>query len=171
MLDRNLRRSFFDYCQGLLTSPPTGTFTSAWNVYQHDKFVMVNHVPVWPYVYMVDRSVEPRGNRVPLVIIEMGGIQKAPFELGNRNGHIFSADINIFGNDSATRDDLATLFRDYFGLTFAIKDFTTAGSPTIDTATLLDEPYLTPISLGEEVGLEGSLWNFSVVTIEAQTTT
>lgn len=173
MLDRNLRRSLFDYCQDLIKYPPSGTFTTGFNVYTAIKSQYRNpaFVPVRPYVFMVDRNLEPTTSRVPLIIVEISGIAKAPYELGNRTGHIGTADLNIFGDTRGTRDDLIGFYRDNFGLTFQVYDYTTAGSPAFDTAELLDEPTSVLVSTGEEVEFEGSLYNFGVVSFDFLTRT
>lgn len=168
MLDRNFRRSVFDYSKSLLTAPPFGTFNAAFNVYYNLKSQYRNPAfePVRPYVFMIDHNVEPTISRVPLVIVEVTGFGKTPYEMGNRGGHIASVDLNIFGDTRGTRDDLTTLFRDYFGLSFTVYDYTTAGSPAIDFAELLDEPIAVGISLGEDVDAEGSLMNFNVTSFD-----
>lgn len=171
MLDRNLRRSIFDYCQNMLLYPPIGTFTNSFNVYTGIKSQYRNKafVPVRPFVFMIDRNLEPTTSRVPLIIVEVSGIAKTPFELGNRTGHIATVDLNIFGDTRGLRDDLIGYFRDNIGLTIDIFDYTSAGSPAIDSAELIDEPTSVLVSTGEEAELEGSLYNFGVVSFEILT--
>lgn len=168
MLDRNFRRSVFDYTKSLLTAPPAGTFGSAFNVYTNLKsqYRNIDFEPVRPFVFMMDSNIEPTVSRVPLVIVEVTGFGKTPYELGNRNGHLASVDLNVFGDTRGARDDLTTLFRDYFGLTFTVYDYTTSGSPAIDTAELLDEPIATNVSLGEDVAEDSTLMNFCVISFE-----
>lgn len=171
MIDRNLRRSLFDYCKSLLLTPPSGTFNANFNVYTaiRDQYRNTSFVPTRPFVFMVDRNIEPTTSRVPLIVIEVEGLAKAAFELGNRNGHLASVNINIFGDTRGMRDDLTSLYRDYFGLTFPILDYTTSGSPSLGYAELLDEPTSVQVSVGEDVAEEGSLYNFNVVSFDIVT--
>jgi hypothetical protein len=125
--------------------------------------VSTTFVPVRPFLYMVDRYIEPTVDKVPLIVVEIDTVAKMSHEVGNRNGHIAACALNIFGDTRGSRDDLSSFLRDQFALTFSILDYGTAGSPVIDTAFLLDEPSVTTISLGEDVGKEGSLWNFNVM--------
>jgi hypothetical protein len=164
--DRNLRRSLFDYARGLLASPPANTFANAWNVYEHDQMVSTTFVPTRPFVYLVDRYIEPVVDKVPLIVVEIDTVAKMPHEVGNRNGHVAACALDIFGDTRGSRDDLSSFLRDQFGLTFPIMDYGTSGSPVIDTAFLLDEPSVTTLSLGEDVGKEGSLWNFNVMSFD-----
>jgi len=128
--------------------------------------ISATFVPVRPFIYMVDRYIEPVADKVPLIVVEIDTVAKMSHEVGNRNGHIAACALNIFGDTRGSRDDISSYLRDQFGLTFSIKDYGTAGSPVLDTAFLLDEPSVSTISLGEDVGKEGSLWNFNVMSFE-----
>ncbi|MBI5305519.1 MAG: hypothetical protein HY868_25545 [Chloroflexi bacterium] len=161
MLDlRNVERSLYEHVKGLLTAP-TGGLPVPYNVYGEDAYTNSSFAPVFPYVWMLGFRVRPRKSRLPLIIVDVGNTRHSPFEMGNRNGAMAFAQLNIFANTRGERDDLAAyLLKQVENV--PVYDYTPATPTFLWNAELLDK-LSQRNSIGEDAGKEGSLTNWMTV--------
>jgi hypothetical protein len=170
---RKVRRSLYDQVVTLLQAPPAGTFNAPWNTLTEANMaqstVDPTVTPGWPFIFVVDRNIRPKIGRLPLVVVGVTPNTRTHYELGSRNGHVLTMELDIFGNNRGNRDDLASFFQDNWPLMVNIKNYDAAGSPVIDTFEMLGEPDNVTVSLRDEAAKEGTLYNFNIVSVDGLT--
>lgn len=123
--NRAIRISLYNYIAGLFRTPPTTTGWTAYNVYGENslrQFRDGNFNPVQPFVYIIDSNVAPAKTELPMVIIETSTLAR-PYQLGDTNGRLSTANLHVFGQNRGQRDDIASMLQDVFA-----KNMTTSGS-------------------------------------------
>lgn len=175
LLDRLHRLSVKESLKSLFENPPAESGLSAFNVYSEADMRDMNKgkfSPEAPYVFITDTRIAPTAAQLPFIAIDMRPI-KQPFELGNRRGRRLSADLHIFGRSRGERDDLASLIADYL-TAVTVKNYNDyafmgfAAGALMCKGAIDGEPEMTPMSIGEEESLEGSLDNWLVLSFQYQ---
>lgn len=171
--NRDVTKSVMAWVRSTLLSPPASSELSAFNVYTLAQMELAGRTPsaftpVQPYCFVIDAYSRPIDAVTPMVVVEWMKTTRAPFELGNRNGHSYYMGIHVFGRNKNERDDLSDLFADNLPNAFTINHYNTSGSIVSTEIGLPDdeidtEPFLSRGGFlnKEDVRKEGTvdLWN------------
>lgn len=176
LLDRLHRLSIKESLKSLFESPPAGSGLSAYTVYSEQNMRDMNKgtftpTSSSPFLFITDTHIAPTVAQLPFIAIDVN-IQKAPYQLGDREGRRVSTDLHIFGRSRGERDDLASFVADNLTVItvknyneFAFKGF--AADAEMCKGEIVDEPMMTPMSImPEEESLEGSLDNWLMLSFE-----
>lgn len=78
----------------------------------------------WNYVSVVDEWAIVEASNPPVVVINMGGTDKAGYQLGGGKRSVRKVDIHIFASNSAERNDISeTLYDGLFNKSCPLYDF------------------------------------------------
>lgn len=167
--NRNIRRSIRDHVASVLESGMYGL--PAYNVYSEATMRSGASVTS-PHVYLTDIAIMPTATALPLVMIEVARIRKAPFEIGNREGRYLQVFLHVFGRNRGERDDLASLLQDNIGQSIDICDYS-SGSAVVDGTSIEIGPEIdqwdAPVA-SDSLREEASLLNMSIVSFYGVTT-
>lgn len=167
--DRNIRRSVLERVKTILQAPPDGS--SPYAVYDERQMRQVANkqlVPVARRAFLLDAYLRPAEPALPMVVVETS-VQKRSFELGNREGRLTTARLNVFGRLRGERDDLGSLLADHLGAAIPIYTFTSSGSSLAEQAVVRDLIELENVARVERLAQEGSLDLWQVVTFAFET--
>lgn len=177
--DRNIRKSIMARVRAMLVDPPTGSELNPYTVYNELDLLAISKSgktpAVRPYAFLLDAYMTPKAPLLPMVVVEVPLISQRPYELGNRKGRSTDAMVHCFGRRRGERDDLASLFCDYWGATFPIYQYVSGAGA--DVATFLENAELTDEILieerthvmSQEERREGSLDLWQIVHISFRT--
>lgn len=163
---RNVELSVAKKVEDLFENPPDGPTTN-YNVYCEDNFMSTTFVPTEPFIFLLDYRVRPKASRLPMVIIERAAAPHSLFEIGNRAGHLFTFNINIFGRNRGERSDLAAFLErnlEYLD----IYNFTPTTPSLLEEVPVISRAAVQPTET-PEVGIEGALNNPESVIFSFQT--
>ena len=147
--NRCIRKSLCNFITGLFDNPPADTGWEEWNTYSGNQLRQYregNFSPVNPFVYILDSNVAPTQSELPMLIIETSTITR-PFELGNTQGRLSTANLHVFGRNRGQRDDMASMLQDVFAgnmtttgsvVPFPVYDFQDAGASTLVETAHID---------------------------------
>jgi hypothetical protein len=116
--NRAIRISLYNYIADLFRTPPPATGWTAYNVYSENNLRQYrdgNFSPAVgsPYIYIVDSNVAPAKTELPMIIIETSTLAR-PYQLGDTNGRLSTANLHVFGKNRGQRDDMASMLQDVF---------------------------------------------------------
>ena len=134
-----------------------------------------NFTPTEPYCFVVLNRIEPTETQLPFIAVDTLPIDKAELELGNRAGRIGTVMLNILGRTDGEATDLASYLMDGIVDRFPIvnqNDVTYMGYAAHEVMAMCDitrQPRMeSPGPLAEALILEGSLFNWVIVSFEYQ---
>jgi len=163
LIERNILKSVMTDLRAVLTSGSGGL--SSYTVYSEKDLRNVQGktlTPTRPCVFLLDAYSRPAEPALPMMVVELGTIQKRPFELGNRKGRRVPVWVHVFGRQRGERDDLASLVADGVGAAVPIYDYS-SGSALLENAVVEDDIYIEPYVVPESYRVEGSLDEWSIV--------
>jgi len=165
----------------LFNDPPPDTGWEEWNTYsenQLDQYRSGNFSPVPPYIYIVDSNIAPRKMELPMIIIETSTLAR-PFQLGDTNGRLSTANLHVFGKNRGERDDFASMLQDVFAknmtttgsvVPFPVYDFQDAGASTlVETAHIHPGVTVETQTVGGLEQHERSTANWNIVSFSFET--
>ena len=110
LVDRCLKLSARQAIEDILESGRTEL--AAYNVYGEADFRgMLNETftPTRPYVFLVMSKMEPTDEaHLPFIVVQFGGIEYDPFELGNREGRTGPIWVHVIGETDGEATDIAS---------------------------------------------------------------
>ncbi len=166
LLFRNVERSVQEAIIDLLTVPTGELADNPYTVYTEDDFRNEDLTPTFPYLFLMDYRVAPRQTRLPMIILDVGPKAQSYYETGTRAGTYVTCNLHIFARTRGERDDLAAYL--YEALTaIAIKDYS-GSTPALKYAVQVEGKWSAHGSVGEDLGQEGSLSNWEVVSFGFQ---
>jgi len=171
--NRDVTKSVMAWVRSILLAPPASSELAAFNVYTWQQMEQASatpatFTPVQPYCFVLDASNRPVDTVTPMAVVEWMKTTRAPFELGNRNGHSYYMGIHVFGRNKNERDDLSDLFANNLPNAFTVNHYNTSGSLVSTEIGLPDdeidtEPFLSRggFLAKEALRKEGTvdLWN------------
>ena len=167
--ERDVRRSVYERVKTIFQAPPDGS--TAYAVYDERQMRQVQKGEISPVarrVFLLDAYVRPVETALPVVVIETS-TRRRPFELGNRDGRLVTARLNVFGRLRGERDDLGSLLADNIGAALPIYAFTSSGSSLSEQAMVGDWVELDNMARVERLAQEGTLDLWQVVTFAFET--
>lgn len=179
--NRCIRKSLYNFIMDLFKNPPPATGWEGWNCYSENQlreYRRANFNPVAPYIYIVDSNIAPTKTEVPIIIIETSTLAR-PFELGNTQGRLSTANLHVFGRNRGQRDDIASMLQDVFArnmittgsvVPFPVYDFQDAGASELVETALIDPGISVEYpTIGELEQHESSLTSWAIVSFSFQT--
>lgn len=163
----DVEKSVKDKVVDLFINPPASSPISAsYNVYAEDEFFDDGFKPNNPFIWILGTRVPPKQTRLPLVMIDRAPTIESPVELGNRAGTFFTFNLHVFGRNRGERGSFAAhLYKNF--LTLPIYSYA-APKTLVETVEIIHRTSANQ-TIAPEVGAEGSLSNWEVVSIEFQT--
>jgi len=166
LLFRNVEQSVRDALAARLTDPTGPLGDNPYNVYAEDDFWNEKLSPAFPYLFLMGYRVAPRQTRLPMILLDVGPKAQSYYETGTRAGTYVNVTLHIFARTRGERDDLAAYL--YETLTaIPIKDYT-SDTPALRYTVPVEGKWSAHGSVGEDLGQEGSLSNWEVVSFGLQ---
>jgi hypothetical protein len=179
--NRCIRKSLCNFITDLFDNPPPDTGWEEWNTYSENQLRQYrggNFSPANPYIYIVDSNLAPTQTELPMIIIETSTITR-PFQLGDTNGRLSTANLHVFGKNRGQRDDIASMLQDVFAknmtttgsvVPFPVYDFQDAGASTlVEIAHIHPGVTVETQTVGGLEQHESSLTNWNIVSFSFET--
>lgn len=179
--NRALRLSLYNFVADLFKTPPTATGWGDFNVYGENSLRQYrdeNFEPVQPFVFIVDSNLAPTQTELPMVIVETTTFSR-PYQLGDTQGRLSTANLHVFGKNRGQRDDFASMLQDVFAgnmttvsavVPFPVYNYISSGSSVLVETALIDPGISVKTqTVGGLEQIEASTANWNIVSFSFQT--
>jgi len=179
--NRAIRISLYNFIADLFRTPPSATGWGAFSVYSENQLRQYrdgNFSPVQPFVYLIDSNVAPAKTELPMIIIETSTLAR-PYQLGDTQGRLSTANLHVFGKNRGQRDDFASMLQDVLAgnmitsgsvVPFPVYDYISSGSSVlVETAHIDPGVSVETQTVGGLEQIESSTANWNTVSFSFNT--